>query len=58
MSETKQPDTKKAEAKPTLYSFYVGKYDLTVQAANAQDAVAIAKETAANAKKQSKKEDK
>ena len=51
MGETKQPDTKKAEAKPTLYSLYVGKYDVTVQAANAQEAIAIAE-------KQSKKEDK
>lgn len=53
MSETKQSDTstKKTEDKPALQSFYVGKYDVTVQAANAQEAVELAK-------KQSKKEDK
>ena len=44
MSETKQPDTKKAEAKPTLHKFHVGKYDLTVEAPNAKEAVKIAEQ--------------
>lgn len=51
MSDTKQPDTKKSEDKPTLYPFYVGDYDVTVQARNANEAVELAK-------KLSKKEDK
>ena len=45
MSETNKSDisTKKVEDKPVLHSFYVGKYDMTVKARNAKEAVELAK---------------
>lgn len=41
-----QSDAPKQEAKSLLHPFYVGKYDVTVQAANAKEAVALAEKQA------------
>lgn len=51
MSATKQPEKPETEEKPTLHKFHVGKYDVTVMAATAQEAIELAE-------KQAKKEDK